>query len=285
MARRTIHGIRGILTGASSGIGCALTEQLVDEGARLVLVARRAERLEDLKARLASCQGSVLLLRGDIADSHVRSEAVRLAVDTWGGLDLVINNAGIGAMGDFADATPERLRQVMEVNFFAAAELIRSALPHLLESDRPIVVNVGSVLGHRGVPGCVEYCASKFALEGFSQALRAELAPQKIDVLAVSPSRTRTEFFDRAINAQPKPWPMLQGMTSEAVAKQILKAIRRGKQDLIISPGGKALVWASRLFPGVMNRATAVRARRLSKQKDMSPEQNSRPHDADGSAL
>jgi short-subunit dehydrogenase len=111
----------------------------------------------------------------------------------------LVNNAGIGAIGPFAEASPERLRKIMEVNFFAPAELIRSALPLLEAGKRPLIVNVSSVLGHRGIPKKSEYCASKFALHGFSDALRCELAPRGIDVLLVSPSTTATEFFDNVI--------------------------------------------------------------------------------------
>jgi short-subunit dehydrogenase len=257
MARRTIHGLRGILTGASSGIGRALAVELVKEGARLLVVARRQDRLDVLKQSLVAAPGEILALAGDITDAAVQRAVVEQAVATFGGLDLLINNAGVGAMGRFDEATPERLRQVMEVNFFAAAELTRLAVPHLKQGSRPIVVNVSSVLGHRGVPGCAEYCASKFALEGFSQSLRAELAPLGIDLLVVSPARTKTEFFDQAIDAESTPWPLIQGMSSEAVAQRTVWAIRRGQHQRIISIGGKALVWVSRLVPGIVDRVLA----------------------------
>src|SRR5204862_1887651 len=120
------------------------------------------------------------------------------AIREFGGLDALVNNAGIGALGRFDQADEARLRQVMEVNFFAPAEFVREALPHLKAGNRPIVVNIGSVLGHRAVPEKSEYCASKFALHGFSDALRAELAPLGIDVLLVSPSTTTSEFFAAA---------------------------------------------------------------------------------------
>lgn len=257
MARRPIHGLRGILTGASSGIGRALATELVHQGARLVVVARRPERLDELKQSLAGAPGEILTLAGDIADPAVQRDAVKYAVDSFGGLDLLVNNAGIGAMGRFDEASPERLRQVMEVNFFAAVELTRLALPALEQGRTPIVVNVSSVLGHRGVPGCAEYCASKFALEGFSQSLRAELAPRGIDVLVVSPARTKTEFFEQAIDANSTPWPGIKGMSSERVARRTVRAIRRGQHQLVISAGGKALVWVSRLFPGIVDRVLA----------------------------
>ena len=103
-------------------------------------------------------------------------------------------------MGPFAGAGPDRLRRIMEVNFFAPVETIRAALPLLRYGRQPIVVNIGSVLGRCAVPDKSEYCASKFALHGFSDALRAELASEMVDVLLVSPSTTQSEFFDRLLS-------------------------------------------------------------------------------------
>jgi short-subunit dehydrogenase len=255
MARRTIAGLRGILTGASSGIGRALAAELVREGARLVAVARREDRLRELAAELAAAPGQLETLAGDVTAPEVRLAALERATAAFGGLDLVVNNAGIGAMGPFAEASPERLRHVMEVNFFAAAELTRLAVPLLATGNRPMVVNVGSVLGHRGAPDCAEYCASKFALRGWSESLRTELAASGIGVLVVSPSTTQTEFFDHAQDERSRrPWWSQRGMTSEDVARQIARAIRRGKRELVISAGGKALVWVSWLFPGLVDR-------------------------------
>jgi short-subunit dehydrogenase len=250
--------LRGILTGASSGIGRALAVELVREGARLVVVARREERLKELAAELAQAPGQLETLAGDVTDHELRVAAIQRASEKFGGLDLLVNNAGIGAMGPFADASPERLRQVMEVNFFAAVEMTRLAMPLIEAGHRPIIVNVSSVLGHRGVPGCAEYCASKFALRGWSESLRTELAALGIDVLVVSPATTDTEFFDRAIDAPARPSRRSQrGKSSQDVARQIARAIRQGKHEIVISPGGKLLVWASRLFPGLMDHLVA----------------------------
>lgn len=257
MARRQIHGLRGILTGASSGIGYALATELAHRGARLIVVARREQRLRELVESVSGASGEIVPFVGDVVDAAVQQQSIELAVETFGGLDLLINNAGVGAMGPFAEASPERLRLVMDVNFFAAVELSRRALPALRQGVTPIIVNVSSVLGHRGVPGCAEYCASKFALEGFSQSIRAELAREGIDVLVVSPARTKTEFFDQAIDGRGTPWPKIRGMSSEAVARRTVRAIRRGQHRLIVSLGGKSLVWASRLFPGIVDRVLA----------------------------
>ncbi len=131
MARRTIEGCRGILTGASSGIGRALAVELVRGGAKLVVVARRPERLAELAASLADAPGRIETLEGDVTDAATRGAAVERAQTAFGGLDLLVNNAGIGAMGPFAEADEARLRKLMEVNFFAPAEMIRLALPLL----------------------------------------------------------------------------------------------------------------------------------------------------------
>lgn len=257
MARRTIAGLRGILTGASSGIGRALAVELVRAGARIVAVARRAERLEALRAEFQNAVGQFEFVAGDISAPATRQAAIERAVTAFGGLDLVINNAGSGAMGRFAEASPERLRQIMEVNFFAAAELIRAAVPRLSQGQRPIVVNVSSVLGHRGVPGCAEYCASKFALQGLSESLRAELSTVGIDLLVVSPSTTETEFFDAAIGADQPKWPKLKGSTPEDVARKTIRAIAAGRHEIVLSAGGKLVVWANRFAPWFVDRILA----------------------------
>jgi short-subunit dehydrogenase len=137
----------------------------------------------------------------------------------------------------------------MEVNFFAPAEFIREALPALRRGERPIVVNVGSVLGHRGVPEKSEYCASKFALHGLSDALRSELASSGIDVLLVSPSTTVSEFFDSAAGRSSRPQGKFGAMPAEAVARRIAIAMQAGRREIILSASGKLLVWLDRLCP------------------------------------
>ncbi len=255
MARRNIAGLRGILTGASSGIGRALAERLVRDGARLLVVSRRAERLHELVASLTDAPGQIEALPGDVTDSQVRQAAVDRACEQFGGLDLLVNNAGSGAMGSFDEADEARMRRIMEVNFFAPVELTRLALPALKRGNKPIVVNVDSVLAHRAVPGCSEYCASKFALRGWSESLRAELVPAGVDVLCVSPARTDTEFFERAINPHETRWPGLRGTPADVVARQIERAIGSGRHEIVVSATGKLLVWSNRLLPRVLDYA------------------------------
>lgn len=252
MATRLIAGSRAIVTGASGGIGRAIALELARQGAEVIAVARREERLRELAEEIAALGQRLEFVTGDITDPATRRAALDLAQARWDALDILVNNAGVGAWGPFERAGEERLRRIMEVNFFALAEMTRGALPLLLHGRRPIVVNMGSVLGHRAMPRSSEYCASKFAVRGLSESLRAELAPSGIDVLLVSPSTTDTEFFDRPLERQGEPaWTNRPRTPAVVVARQTVTAIRRGRHKIVISLGGKLLVWANRLFPGL----------------------------------
>ena len=248
MARRSIAGLRAIVTGASSGIGRALVVELIRGGASVVAMARRVERLQELESEVAAPE-RFAWIAGDVTSKGDRAAAIELCRQRFGGFDALVNNAGIGALGPFAEADEARLRQVFEVNFFAAAELLREALPHLRQGKSPIIVNIGSVLGHFAVPGKSEYCASKFALHGLSDALRIELGREGIDLLLVSPSTTSSEFFDRAIGEREASAFRFGSMTPESVARRIVRAIRLGRREIILSPGGNLLVWLDRLCP------------------------------------
>lgn len=258
MARRQIRGARAIVTGASSGIGRELARELAREGARLLVTARREDRLRDLCRELQHTGAEARFVAGDVADRGLRQRLVDAAQSAWGALDILVNNAGIGGIGPFLQADESRLRRIMEVNFFAPAEMIRAAFPLLRQGRRPAIVNVGSVLGHRAVPRKSEYCASKFALHGFSDALRAELAPMGIHVLLVSPSTTQSEFLDHALEQPPRPpAPAMRGMPAGAVARLTIRALRRDSHEIILTPGGKLLVWLDRLCPSLMDRLVA----------------------------
>lgn len=256
MARRQIAGLRVLVTGASSGIGRELVLQLVRQGAKVVAVARRAERLMAL-AEEAAAGESLVTVCGDVTHPEDREQAVQKAVEAFGGLDAIINNAGIGAVGLFEESNSDTLRQVMETNFFAPVELIRSALGTLKKGHNPIIVNMSSVLGHRAVPKKSEYCASKFALHGFSDALRAELRSEGIDLLLVSPSTTHSEFFDAALGDGQSGKGKFGGMPADKVARRTLRAMCLGRHETILSVGGTILVWIDRLCPPLANRLVA----------------------------
>jgi short-subunit dehydrogenase len=260
MPKRDIQGSRAIVTGASSGIGRAVARELARQGARLIITARREDRLKELADEIAGTTATAVTrdrvdwVAGDISDAAVRAKAIDLARSRYGGLDILVNNAGVGATGLFEDAGPERLRRIMEVNFFALAEMTRLALPLLKQGRRPILVNVSSILGRRGVPHNSEYAASKFAVQGFSESIRAELVRHGIDVLVVSPGTTETEFFDRVLEKTTSPkWPEHRPVTAAEVARQVVRAIRRGRHEIVPYRWGKVLVWLNRLSPRLVD--------------------------------
>ncbi len=258
MTKRSIAEQRIIVTGASSGIGWQLALQFAAAGAKVCACARRSDRLSELRQEIESSGGICELVDGDVTSPVTRRELLDKVQASFGGLDILVNNAGIGAMGRFDEASPERLREIFEVNFFATAELIRESLPLLHCGHRPMIVNISSVLGHRAVPLKSEYCASKFAVHGFSDALRAELQPDGIDVLLVSPSTTDSEFFDQAIEDKTqKDWKKSGAMSPELVAAKTIRAIRKGRHEIILTHGGRFLVWMDRLVPGIADRLLA----------------------------
>jgi short-subunit dehydrogenase len=258
MARRELKDRRALVTGASSGIGRALALELARQGVDMVLLARRADRLQEVAADVEKLGRRAIPVVGDVTDPATRRAALDAAQNQFGGLDILVNNAGITAYGRFADASSERLRQIMEVNFFAVAALIREAFPMLCDGKQPVIVNVGSILGIRGTPHNSEYCASKFALHGLSESLRAEFAADGIDVLVVAPATTESELAERAIEKrETPPWYGRKYVTSESVARATIRALQRGKSEIIPSWAGWFLDVANRICPRLIDRILA----------------------------
>jgi short-subunit dehydrogenase len=254
MAKREIQGSRAIVTGASSGIGREIALELARGDAELLVVARREQRLRELADQIHAHGGRVEVVAGDITDPATRQRAVDAAQASFGGLDILVNNAGVGAVGLLEHADPKRLRQIMEVNFFALVEMTRLALPLLKLGTNPIVVNIGSVLGHRGVPFRSEYCASKFAVQGFSESIRAEFSAHKIDVLVVSPGATETEFADSVLeHTGESSWLDPPPVPAADVARRAVRAIRRGRHEFVPYGWGKLLYWLNRLSPRLID--------------------------------
>jgi short-subunit dehydrogenase len=260
MARRSLAHSRVLITGASSGIGRELALAFARRGARVLLSARRESELHVVadQCRRQSEGVDAILIAGDLTDPAYRRALVQTATAHWQGLDVLVNNAGVSAHGPFAGSDEATLRQVMELNFFAAAELTRLALPLLRGGERPAIVNIGSIIGHRGLPLNSEYAASKFALRGWTESLRAELAADGVDVLLVSPGTTETEFFDHLVAKRADlPWGESTAIPAAAVAEQTVRALERGRREIFPNWRGRALVFANRLAPGLVDRVIA----------------------------
>ena len=260
MARRVLENRRILLTGASRGVGRELAIQFAKHHARLLLVARSGETLRPLIAELLPLgAASAAALVGDVTDPVFRAAVIEQIRSEWQGLDVLVNNAGVSAHGHFDVHDAAILRQVMEVNFYAPTELTRLALPLLADGHDSLIVNVGSILGHRGMPYNSEYSASKFALRGWSEALRTELRARGIDVLLVSPGTIDTEFFEHLLaKSDSLPWGKQKGISPATAARQIVRAIELRRTEIYPNWRGRLLVavnrWAPRLVDRMMNR-------------------------------
>lgn len=262
--RRQIEGSRILVTGASQGIGQALAEEAARRGAQVLAVARNENLLQDLAGKLKAGNLFVRFLAGDVTKPEDRQRMAEAAWEGLGGLDVLVNNAGIGATGHFAEVSPDRLRKIMEVNFFGMTEMIRTFLPMLKNGKQPAIVNISSVAGKRGIPARSEYSASKFAMQGFSEALRAELAKDRIDVLVVCPGLTQTNFSQNMLEQKARmPMDHMRGMTADKVAQAIIRSIEKGRNEICLTAQGKLIVFMSRFFPRWADRIAARRVRAL----------------------
>lgn len=179
------------ITGTSTGFGRALAEVVLARGDRAVLTARKPEAVEELAGRYAD---AALAVRLDVTDAEERRRALRAALDNFGRVDVLVNNAGQGSLGALEEFSSEQIRSQFEVNFFGTVEMTREVLPVMRAQRSGHILNVSSIGGLAAIGGFALYCATKFAVEGFSEALRDEVRPLGISVTIVEPGAFRTDF-------------------------------------------------------------------------------------------
>jgi short-subunit dehydrogenase len=261
---RTLAGKRILLTGASSGIGSALTEQLARKGTKLAIVARDGDRLAEMARTLGTPTTEILPIRADLTNAGDRERIVREAVARFGGLDLLINNAGVASAGHFSTSDEAILRQIMEVNFFAPVDLIRLAIPHLTMGKEPAIVNVSSMCGRRAIPAWPEYSASKYALCGITEALRGEMARFEIDVLLIIPGLTQSDLRRNMLRDDARMrYDLNAGMTAAEVAGKIIRAIEKNRTETVLGSDARWMLRLHRFFPRILDRLISRRVRRL----------------------
>ena len=250
-----------IVTGASSGIGRSVALAFGAAGARVALVARSADALEALAEEMRQQGHDSLALPGDVTDRRQVSAIVAAIIERWGRIDVLVNNAGIGAHGPFWWTPYEDFERIIRVNLFGVACCTSAVLPHMIRQRSGKIVNVSSMIGKRAYPGNAAYCASKFALEGFAESLRTEVRRHGIDVIQVCPGLTDTSFFDHLLQTGGHGKPARSGMSPDRVADLLLEATRSSRREIVISVRGKVLVLFDKLLPSVLDRLLVTRFR------------------------
>ena len=220
-----------LVTGASSGIGAATASALEKAGSRVVLGARRLDRLQALRATFAF-PGEHLPVVLDVTSPASVAAAFREIDTRFARLDGLVANAGIGAWHSVHETPEETVRAILETNVTGVIRCIREAVPRIRSSGGGRIVLVSSVVGRRGTPGMGVYSASKFALHGLADAMRLELEDDGIAVSVVCPGLTQTEFFDVASGEKGEKPAASEGETAEAVARSIVQALRTGAPEI-----------------------------------------------------
>ncbi|HEX8277234.1 MAG TPA: SDR family oxidoreductase [Segetibacter sp.] len=245
-----------VVTGGSEGIGKALVELLLENGSKVATCGRNHDKLYELQT---SHPGRPLhIATADVSKESDCYNFIRSVLDTFGTIDILINNAGVSMRALFKDLELETLRTLMDVNFWGTVYCTKFALKEIIK-NKGVIVGVSSPAGFRGLPGRTGYSASKFAVNGFLEALRTELLEDGVNVMWVSPGFTSSNIRNVALDKDAKPQkenPMDEGklMSAEECAGYILKAIEKRKRTMVLTLLGKSSVLINKLFPGVADK-------------------------------
>src|SRR5437016_7629260 len=259
--RYTLRDKVAVITGGSRGLGLVLARHICARGGRVALIARDPEALARAKADLAPHVSVVLTIECDLLDAEQIRPAVRRIIDRFGKIDILINNAGIIEVGPLEHMTPEDFERAMQLHFWAPFELISQIVPEMRIWGGGRIVNISSIGGKVALPHMASYSASKFALTGFSDAIRAELARDNIHVTTVAPGLMRTgshvkakfkgrhddEFAWFAASASA---PLIS-MNADRAARKILAACRRGQPSLTLTFTARTTILGNALFPNL----------------------------------
>jgi short-subunit dehydrogenase len=245
-----------IVTGGTEGIGKALVEQLLTLGARVATCGRNHDKLYRLQSMHPSSPLHTMV--ADVSNENDCRRFVETTLKFYGGIDILINNAGISMRALLKETNTEVIRKVMDINFFGAVYCTKQALPSIIER-KGTIVGVSSIAGYRGLPGRHGYSASKFALQGWLEAIRTELMDEGVHVMWVCPGFTASNIRQAALNKEGMAQgesPLDEGslMTPDECAHHILGAIRKKKRTSVMTLQGKQTVLLNKFFPALADR-------------------------------
>ncbi len=241
-----------LITGASSGIGKETAVQFAKKGANLILVARRKDKLEQIANDLKKFHVSILVCQCDVSKKDQVKEMSKQVLEKFDSIDILINNAGFAIYGSVSDISIDEIESQMETNYFGMVYCIKNFLPSMLQKKSGHIVNVASVAASFGLPGIASYCASKFAMLGFSEGLKHELKDTGIGITVVSPIMVRTDFFDHP-SFEKMPKYSLTSLSSKTVANAIIKAANSPRLEIIVPSIIRGAVWMKNTFPYFIN--------------------------------
>jgi Short-chain dehydrogenases of various substrate specificities len=253
-----------VVTGASSGIGKATALELGRRGASVVLIARRKKCLDDLALKIKKIGGNGLSIQADVTDAATLHTIAEGIYQRFGRIDAWINNAAVLAAGKFEEIPPKVFHRVFEVNFFGYVNGVRAVLPYLKKQGAGTIINVSSVVGVIGQPYTLPYTSSKFAINGFSEALRGELRNTNIKLCTVLPSSIDTPIFHQAANFFGyKLQPLKPTYRAQKVANKIVGLLEKPKAQSCVGSIGSILIKAHKLAPNLIERIFAAQVERL----------------------
>ena len=242
-----------VITGASSGIGEASAMKFAKKNAKVVLVARRKEKLLEVKKKISKYTDSILVCQCDVSNKLQVKEMCDIVLDTFGRIDILVNNAGFVIYGSVLDLSIEEIESQMETNYFGMIYCTKNFLPYMIEQGQGHIVNVVSVGASLGVPGVASYCATKFAMLGFSEGLKHELSGTGVDVTVVSPIMVDTPLFDHPSFENFSRRSTIAILSPEKVANTILKAANSSRLEIVVPSVARAGIWAKQNFPFFIN--------------------------------
>ena len=237
-----LRGSVVIVTGASGGIGAATARELARRGATVVLAARRVEELQALAGEIDRAGGHALVVPADVTQRSDIDRLVKTTLETYGRIDVLVNNAGIGVGSSIAGSDDAAMRRIIDVNLLAPARCVQAVLPQMRRQGGGVIVNIGSIAGEVANTGL--YAATKFGLRGLSDALRRELRRDNIAVVLIAPGLIRTSMT--ASLKLPMPGP-------EVVARAVASAIERPRRRIIVPWFYTPLVYIAKLLPGLVD--------------------------------
>ena len=241
-----------LITGASSGIGKETAKQFAIRGSHVILVARRKHKLEQIAEDLKKFNTSILVCECDISNKVEVEKMSKIVLEKFDSIDILVNNAGFAIYGSISDLTIEEIESQMQTNYFGMIYCIKNFLPSMLKKKSGHIVNVASVAASFGLPKITSYCASKFAMLGFSEGLKHELKGTGIGITVVSPIMVQTDFFDHP-SFKKIPKYSLISLSDKTVAKAILRAANSPRLEIIVPSVVRVAVWLKNTFPYLIN--------------------------------